>query len=112
MPPGFPTMLLVPQTVLFTKLISLQVAMPNLIQNSPRCSVCMKIIARNHRALSCNQCELWCHMKCGNMKPIQYKHFQQKEQFNWICPVCLLSVLAFTKASISTDEDVYEEITQ
>ena len=31
---------------------------PGPITNSPRCSVCTKIIARNHRALTCDQCEL------------------------------------------------------
>ena len=42
---------------------------PGPITNSPRCSVCTKIIARNHSALSCDQCNLWCHMKCGHVKP-------------------------------------------
>jgi len=32
------------------------------------CSVCNKVIASNPRALSCDQCTLWCHMKCGRVK--------------------------------------------
>ena len=61
---------------------------PGPIINSSRCSVCMKKVARNHRALSCDQCELWCHMKCGQVKLSQYKHYQQKDYFNWNCPTC------------------------
>ena len=83
---------------------------PGPTANSSRCSVCTKIIARNHRALSCDQCDLWCHMKCGLVTPSQYKQFQQKDHFNWICPVCVLSVLPFAEVSISTDEDVHEEL--
>lgn len=83
---------------------------PGPTTNSPRCSVCTKIVARNHRTLTCDQCELWCHMKCGQVKPSQYKRFQQKDHFNWICPVCLLSVLPFAEAAISTNEDAHEEL--
>ena len=77
--------------------------------NSSRCSVCIKNVARNHRALSCDQCELWCHMKCGRLKPSQYKHLQQKDQFNRIFPACLLSVLPFAEVPIPTDEAVHAE---
>ena len=48
------------QTRLLTSGVSLN---PGPTINSSRCSVCIKNIARNHRALSCDQCELWCHTK-------------------------------------------------
>ena len=48
----------------------------------PACSVCNKVIARNHRALSCDQCTLWCHMKCGQVELREYKRLQQMDQFN------------------------------
>ena len=31
------------------------------------CAVCLKTVARTHRALSCDQCDSWCHVKCGYM---------------------------------------------
>ena len=80
---------------------------PGPMINSSKCSVCTKTIAKNHRALSCDQCEHWCHMKCGQVKLSQYKYFQQKDQFNWICPACLLSVLPFTDVSIPTDDNAH-----
>ena len=63
------------------------------------CSVCNKVIARNHRALSCDQCTLWCHIKCGQVKLREYKHLQQMDQFNWVCPACFLTALPFADAS-------------
>ena len=62
------------------------------------CSVCNKVIARNHRALSCDQCTLWCHMKCGQVKLRKYKRLQQMDQFNWVCPACFLTALPFADA--------------
>ena len=74
------------------------------------CSACMKIVPRNHRALNCNHCGFWCHMKCGQVKLNEYKHCQQEGQFNWICPACLTSVLPFAKVSILMDEDNQVEL--
>ena len=65
------------------------------------------VIASNHRALSCDQCTLWCHMKCGQVKLREYKRLQQMDQFNWICPACFLTALPFADASILSDEGEY-----
>ena len=71
------------------------------------CSVCNKVIASNHRTLSCDQCTLWCHMKCGQVKLREYKRLQQMVQFNWICPASFLTALPFADASILSDEGDY-----
>ena len=55
----------------------------------PKCSVCSKTIARNHRALSCDGCTKWCHINCGNVKPCDYKNLQCLTTFDWTCPRCL-----------------------
>ena len=68
------------------------------------CSVCNKVIASNHRALSCDQCKLWCHMECGQVKLSEYKRLQQMDQFNWICPACLLTASPFADASVLSGE--------
>ena len=59
-----------------------------------KCSVCAKKIVRNHRAMCCDQCELWFHMRCGQMTLSDYNRYRNKQQFNWICPACLRSVLS------------------
>ena len=75
---------------------------------STNCSVCNKVIAKNHRALSCNQRTLWCHMKCGQVKLKDYKRLQQMDQFNWICPACFLTALPFADVSILSSEGEQE----
>ena len=74
-----------------------------------RCSVCARKMARNHRAMCCDQYELWFHMKCDQMKLSDYKRYRNKQQFNWICPACLRSVLPFTDNSFLSDFDEYYE---
>ena len=75
-----------------------------------KCSVCCKTIASNHRALCCDHCDKWCHMKCGNVKPAEYRRYQQLENFNWSCPVCL-TVLQPRADSVSfrAETDVSED---
>ena len=77
------------------------------IKSWPHKLLCLQTkywIARNHRALSCDQCTLWCHMKCGEVKLKDDKRLQQMDQFNWICPACFLTALPFADASILSDE--------
>jgi len=62
---------------------------PGPCSNPPKCSVCSRTVARNHRALNCDLCEKWCHIRCGNVKPSDYKNLQRLTTFDWSCPRCL-----------------------
>ena len=53
-----------------------------------KCPVCKNTVARNHRALSCDTCNQWCHIKCGKVKPSEYKKLQLVDNFSWNCPAC------------------------
>lgn len=57
------------------------------------CSVCNKRIAQNHRAVNCDCCNMWCHIKCASIKPNEYKNYQYLSSFFWWCPRCLCSSL-------------------
>ena len=61
---------------------------PGPVQNP--CSVCKKAVAKNHRALSCDGCGLWCHIgrKCAGISVKAYKEYQQMEKLSWLCPLC------------------------
>ena len=67
--------------------------------NIHKCSICARTVARNHRALSCDSCTLWCHINCGNVNPRQYKLMQLADDICWTCPRCLLSTLPFADVS-------------
>ena len=41
------------------------------------CTTYSKTIAKNHRVLRCNSCTGLHHIKCGNVKPSEFKRLQQ-----------------------------------
>ena len=45
----------------------------NLNPGPDRCHHCSKTISRNHRALSCNECNKHFHIRCGGVSPKQFK---------------------------------------
>ena len=47
---------------------------------------------------------MWCHIGCGYVKPSEYKHYQQMDCFDWICPRCLLSCQPFAETTFLADE--------
>ena len=54
-----------------------------------KCSVCTNAVAKNHPAISSDSCARWCHIKCGKVKPNDYKKLQLTDDFTWFCPACL-----------------------
>ena len=53
-----------------------------------KCNTCFRKIARNHRALYCTSCNGKYHMKCGKVKPNEYKRLLQSVDAIWSCPLC------------------------
>ena len=56
-----------------------------------KCPVCTRTIARNHRALNCESCQLKYHIKCGKVSPREYTALQTSNPLNWKCPSCILA---------------------
>ena len=71
---------------------------------STKCSVCQRTVARNHRAVSCDQCNLWCHIKCGGIHTSQYKHLQSSTESSWSCHECLWTLNSLPFANVSNIE--------
>ena len=69
------------------------------------CSVCNKRVARNHRAVNCDNCNMWCHIKCASINPSEYKIYQNLSSFSWWCPRCLWSSLPFATFANETTLD-------
>ena len=68
-----------------------------------QCSVSSKTVARNHRAVSCDKCDSWCHLKCGNVLRKEYQTFLQMESFDWICPPCCSTTLPLSNICYNID---------
>ena len=60
-----------------------------LIPGPPRypCGVCSRAVAKTHRAVLCDICEVWQHIKCVNITPSEYINLNASDD-SWICPSC------------------------
>ena len=65
---------------------------PGPTNSTVKCSVCGKTVARNHRAVECDACSLWCHIKCGKVNAKTYIDMMNTSQLQWTCPVCLTNL--------------------
>ena len=75
-----------------------------MVVNNP-CGICNKAVARNHRATQCDICNLWCHIKCANISPLEYKELCNKDAFDWSCFKCLI-------VNVPSNEDVYDVLSK
>ena len=97
----------------FSRLVSLLVVMFPLIlvMNVSKCSDSSKTVAQNHRAVNCDQCHKWCHIKCGQVKPGDCKVLQNMVSFDWVCPPCLQIVQTLTVSQINISATTTNETT-
>ena len=66
------------------------------------CGQCCKPVARNHRAIYCDTCYKWIHMKCANLSPIQYSNLGKSDD-PWMCKDC--STFHFSDSFFDTSID-------
>ena len=53
------------------------------------CVTCLKPVAINHRAIKCDHCDYWIHIKCNFTSVPDYNALIEKEDFKWCCHECL-----------------------
>ena len=51
------------------------------------CRSCHKTVGANERAISCDLCKRWTHLKCSDMATKTYNQNKNKE-FPWVCNTC------------------------
>ena len=59
------------------------------------CSVCAKSVAKNNRAILCDSCQLWCHIRCGRVSLVEYNRLVSTTTFPWTCQACICRALPF-----------------
>ena len=69
------------------------------------CGVCSKSVANNHRALCCDSCDKWVHMKCNFLNKKTYQKLQ-KDESPWFCINCVKDQLPF-QSQINSDPQKY-----
>ena len=52
------------------------------------CRRCFKKVLNHHRAILCDKCDRWIHLKCSDMSESKYKKNKCKKTFKWKCNLC------------------------
>ena len=59
------------------------------------CGKCHRAVATNHRAVNCNACHFWIHIKCNNLTDTQYRKLMDDDN-PWLCLKCVNEALPFS----------------
>ena len=60
-----------------------------------RCKICVKNVSENFKAVQCDLCELWVHIKCNNLN---YSYLQNSNE-SWYCIECCSTIFPFNSLS-------------
>lgn len=60
------------------------------------CSVCKKAVGSRHKAIQCDHCDNWVHIKCNNIDKKTYQKLQN-DSTKWFCKICLSELIPFSK---------------
>jgi len=64
------------------------------------CAICGKAVAKNHRGVQCDVCNLWIHTKCNNTSVHEYQRLMDsEEEIKWGGKSCLNSTIPFSNIS-------------
>ena len=72
------------------------------------CRICTKNVHHKDKAVQCNLCELWIHIKCNNLNYLDYRYLQNCDQ-SWYCTECcnsLSSNKTFLACCTNTDSNI------
>ena len=68
--------------------------------NAFPCRACHKNVNKNHKAIFCNTCGTWIHIKCNNLNSKDYdKLVTEDDDIDFICICCLAENIPFSQLS-------------
>lgn len=79
-----------------------------------RCKICCKAVKKDHKAMECDYCKTWIHIKCANMSEEEYEHYDKLTSSFWFCEIDKPVVQQFLDEKISLaglKNDIMSEIT-
>ena len=62
------------------------------------CKICAKNISENVKAVQCDLCELWVHIKCNNLNYLDYRYLQNSNE-SWYCIEYCSTIFRFNSLS-------------
>ena len=66
------------------------------------CAVCHCAVKNNHRAIFCDSCHLWTHLKCTSFSTDYYTVLTISRE-DWFCATCLTEISPFNHFEDDTD---------
>ena len=60
--------------------------------------ICVKNVSDKDKAVQCDLCELWVHIKCNNLSNLDYRYLQNSNE-SWYCIECCSTILPFNSLS-------------
>ena len=61
------------------------------------CGICCKPVAVNHRAVLCDICGFWIHIKCNSISPSVYDLMTEESDLHWCCIKCINLNIPFSE---------------
>ena len=58
------------------------------------CRICEKNVSDKDKAVQCDLCELWVHIKCNNLNYLDYRYLQNSNK-SWYCIECCSTIFPF-----------------
>ena len=58
------------------------------------CGICGKSVNCNHKAIQCDLCDFWIHIKCNGLNANDYASLQKSSE-KWFCSKCVYEILPF-----------------
>ena len=58
------------------------------ISNHDACVICLKIVTDDQKAIMCDRCSLWVHIKCHQISNIEYENYKINHELEFQCKVC------------------------
>ena len=62
------------------------------------CRICAKNVHDKDKAIQCDLCEFWIHIKCNNLNDLDYRYLQKCDE-SWYCIECCSSSFPFNSLS-------------
>ena len=60
--------------------------------------ICTKNVHNKDKAVQCDLCEFWIHIKCNNLNYLDYRHLQNCDE-SWYCIECCSTIFPFNSLS-------------
>ena len=62
------------------------------------CKICEKNVSAKVKAVQCDLCERWVHIKCNNLNYLDYRYLQNSNE-SWYCIDCCSTIFPFNSIS-------------